>query len=249
MVELSLDWLYRMDELRVYNVNTERGRERLESFTRHLPNLLVSAGVSLPKKPRVLCLFAGSCTEGIGYAEAFQADVTCLDLQRRMLAIGKAEARRRRLNVKTVKGDSKNLAKAVSGPFDLVTIHGSPLPHVDIYDFDQIVQSVSKILDDKGTFLIEQSDMIFRILPQYKDAFLSNIEPVVVNIHRSFNPAKGFFERLYYSGTRKELFKVYLWSPWIIEYVLKKNGFSTVRVQPYADTTTMAQTYLLTAMR
>ena len=139
MAELSLDWLYRMDELKVYRVNTKQGRERLELFTRHLPNLLVSAGVSLPKKPRVLCLFAGSCTEGIGYAEAFQADVTCLDLQQRMLAIGRAEARRRRLNVKTVKGDAKNLSKLAIGPFDLVTIHGSPLPHVGIYDFDQIV--------------------------------------------------------------------------------------------------------------
>jgi MPBQ/MSBQ methyltransferase len=246
---LSVDWLYRLDELKVYSVNTERGRERLESFTKHLPGLLDSAGVSLPKTPRVLCLFGGSCTEGIAYAQAFHADVTCLDIQQRMLAIGRAEAKRRGLNVRTVKGDAREVARATKGPFDLVTIHGSPLPHVDINDFDQIVAGVNRVLEDEGIFLIEQSDLIFRVLPQYKDAFVSNLEPVVVNIHRSFNAAKGFFERLYYSGTRKELFKVYLWSPWIIEYVLKKNGFSMVKVQPYADTTTIAQTYLLTAYR
>jgi MPBQ/MSBQ methyltransferase len=246
---LGLDWLYRLDELKVYSVNTERGRERLESFTQHLPDLLNSAGVSLPKTPRVLCLFGGSCAEGIGYAQAFHADVTCLYFQQRMLAIGRSEARRRGLNVRTVKSDAREVAKATKGPFDLVTIHGSPLPHVDINDFDQTVAGVKKVLGDKGTFLIEQSDLIFRVLPQYRDAFVSNLEPVVVNIHRGFNPAKGFFERLYYSGTRKELFKVYLWSPWIIEYVLKKNGFSKVKVQPYADTTTMAQTYLIAATR
>lgn len=245
---MSLDWLYRMDELKVYSVNTEKGRERLEAFTKHLPNLLDSAGISLPRKARVLCLFAGSCNEGIAYAQTFHADVTCLDLQQRMLAIGRAEATRRKLSIKTVKGDAKDVAKVVKGPFDLVTIHGSPLPHVDIYEFDQIVQGVAKVLGKNGTFLIEQSDVIFRVLPQYKDAFVANLDPVVVNIHRSFNPVKGFFERLYYSGTRKELFKVYLWSPWIIEYVLKKNGFSNVKTQPYADTT-IAQTYILVAQR
>jgi len=246
---LSLDWLYRMDELKVYSVNTEKGRERLEAFTKHLPNLLDSAGISPPRKARVLCLFAGSCNEGIAYARAFHADVTCLDLQQRMLAIGRAEATRRKLRIRTVKGNAKEVAKVVKGPFDLVTIHGSPLPHVDIYDFDQIVQGVAKVLGKNGTFLIEQSDLIFRVLPQYKDAFVANLDPVVVNIHRSFNPAKGFFERLYYSGTRKDLFKVYLWSPWIIEYVLKKNGYLHVKVQPYADTTTAVQTYLIAARR
>jgi len=238
-----------MDELKVYSVNTEKGRERLEAFTKHLPNLLDSAGISPPKKARVLCLFAGSCNEGIAYAQAFHADVTCLDLQQRMLAIGRAEATRRKLSIKTVQGDAKDVVKVVKGPFDLVTIHGSPLPHVDIYDFDQIVEGVGKVLGKKGMLLIEQSDLIFRVLPQYKDAFVANLEPVVVNMHRSFNPAKGFFERLYYSGNKKVLFKVYLWSPWIMEYVLKKNGFSNVKVQPYADTTTLAQTYLITARK
>jgi len=238
-----------MDELKVYSVNTEKGRERLEAFTKHLPNLLDTAGISLPRKARVLCLFAGSCNEGIAYAQAFHAEVTCLDLQQRMLAIGRAEAARRRLSIKTVQGDAKDVAKVVKGPFDLVTIHGSPLPHVDIYDFDQIVEGVGKVLGKKGMLLIEQSDLIFRVLPQYKDAFVANLEPVVVNMHRSFNPAKGYFERLYYSGNKKVLFKVYLWSPWIMEYVLKKNGFSNVKVQPYADTTTLAQTYLITARK
>ncbi len=238
-----------MDELKVYSVNTEKGKERLEAFTKHLPSLLDSAGISPPRKARVLCLFAGSCNEGIAYAQAFHADVTCLDLQQRMLAIGRAEATRRKLSIKTVQGDAKDVVKVVKGPFDLVTIHGSPLPHVDIYDFDQIVEGVGKVLGKKGMLLIEQSDLIFRVLPQYKDAFVANLEPVVVNMHRSFNPAKGFFERLYYSGNKKVLFKVYLWSPWIMEYVLKKNGFSNVKVQPYADTTTLAQTYLITARK
>ncbi len=69
----------------------------------------------------------------------------------------------------------------------------------------------------------------------------------MVNIHVSFNARQGYFERLYYSKARHGTFKVYLWSPWIIEYMLKKNGFSNVRVEPYGDPYNMGQTNLLRA--
>ncbi len=118
-----------------------------------------------------------------------------------------------------------------------------------MYELDKIVERVTKILGKNGTCLIKQTDLSFRVLTQYKDAFVANVEPVVVNIHHSFNPVKGYFERLYYSGNKKQLFKAYLWSPWIVEYVMKKNGFPNVKVQPYTDTTTIAQTYLLAATR
>ncbi len=247
--ELGLEWLYGLDELRSYSVNTKQGRDRLDVFIKHLPNLLDTAGVQLPRIPRVLCLMAGSCMEGIAYAQVFQAKVTCLDLQERMLAIGRREARRRKLRIQTVHGDATDLTRSTKGPFDLVTVHGGPLPHVNIFAFDQVVEGVKKVLGEKGSFLVDQSDLIFRILPQYKDAIVANLAPVVVSVHRSFNAAKGYFERLYYSRTKQHLFKVYLWSPWIVEYVLRKNGFSSVRVQPYADPTTMAQTFLVTAQK
>ncbi len=57
---------------------------------------------------------------------------------------------------------------------------------------------------------------------------------------------RGYFERLYYSKSQHGTFKMHLWSPWIIEYMLKKNGFSKVRVEPYTDPYTRNQTYLFT---
>ncbi len=246
---MDLQWLYKLDELKSYSVDTKQGRERLDVFTKHLPNMMETAALNLPSRPRILCLMAGSCMEGIAYARAFQADVTCLDLQRGMLEKGRREARRRKLRINTIQGDAGELSKLTKGQFDLVTIHGSPLPHIDVYQFDQIVCGVKEIIGEKGSFLIEQSDLIFRILPQYKDTTVANLTPVVVSVHKSFNPAKGYFERLYYSKSKQQLFKVYLWSPWIIEYVLKKNGFPRVRVQPYADPFTMTQTHLLSAQK
>ena len=116
-----------------------------------------------------------------------------------------------------------------------------------IFDFDQTIKNVKKLLAKNGTFLIDQSDLIFRILPQYRDAMTSNLEPPVLSIHREFNPRHGYFERLYFGRTRHDAYKIYMWAPWIIEYMLKKNGFTKVDVKPYVDPYNMAQTYLHTA--
>ncbi len=244
---MRLDWEYSLDELRVYSLNTKEGRERLNSVVKHLPEMLEAAGVKLPDKPRILCLMAGACVEGIALAQHYGGEVTCLDVRKEALAQGSREAKRRKLNLRTIIGNAVELSKTTKGKFDLVTIHGSPLPHLSISDFDQVIMAVKKVLAKNGTFFTEQSDLVFRIIPQYRDAFVSNLNPPVVNVHLRFNARQGYFERLYYSKNKHTTFKVHLWSPWIIEYMLKKNGFGKVGVQPYADPFTMAQTYLFTA--
>ncbi len=244
---MSLDWLYGFDELNAYRLDTKTGKERLEAQIKNLPELLNLAGITLPKKPRILCLMAGSCIEGIAFAQVYDADVTCVDLQERLLTKGLREAKKRRLKLHVVRGDVREPSKLVSGKFDLVTVLGQPLPHIGIFDFDQTMSGVKKLLAKNGTLLIDQSDLIFRILPQYKDAMTHNLEPPVFSIHRTLNARHGYFERLYYSRTRHDSYKTYLWAPWIIEYMLKKNGFAEVEVKPYADPYNMAQTYLHTA--
>jgi len=241
---LSLDWLYGFDELNAYRLDTKTGKERLEAQVKNLPGLLNLAGIVLPKKPRILCLMAGSCIEGIAFAQVYDADVTCVDLQERLLAKGLREAKKRKLKLHVIRGDVREPSKLVTGKFDLVTVLGQPLPHIGIFDFDQTIGGVKKLLAKNGTFLIDQSDLIFRILPQYRDAMTHNLEPPVFSVHRGLNARYGYFERLYYSRTRHDSYKTYLWAPWIIEYMLKKNGFTKVEVKPYVDPYNMAQTYL-----
>ncbi len=241
---MSLDWLYGFDELNAYRLDTKTGKERLEAQVKNLPGLLNLAGIVLPKKPRILCLMAGSCIEGIAFAQVYDADVTCVDLQERLLAKGLREAKKRKLKLHVIRGDVREPSKLVTGKFDLVTVLGQPLPHIGIFDFDQTIGGVKKLLAKNGTFLIDQSDLIFRILPQYRDAMTHNLEPPVFSVHRGLNARYGYFERLYYSRTRHDSNKTYLWAPWIIEYMLKKNGFTKVEVKPYVDPYNMAQTYL-----
>jgi hypothetical protein len=71
-----------------------------------------------------------------------------------------------------------------------------------------------------------------------------NLEPPVFSVHSSLNARHGYFERLFYSRAKHDVYKTYLWAPWIIEYMLRKNGFEEVEVKPYADPYNMAQTYL-----
>ncbi len=241
-----MDWLYRLDELQSYVVDTKPGKQRLEKQSKNIPGLVAAAEIDLPRKSRVLCLMAGSCIEGIVFAEQYSADVTCVDLQQRLLAKGVKEAKRRGLKLRTVVADIRELSTRVKGKFDLVTILGGPLPHLNIFDFDKIVASILGLLSGRGRLLIEQSDVIFRILPQYRDAFVANLDPPVLNVHLGFNSREGCFERLYLGRTKHETFKVYLYSPWIIEYVLRKNGFDKVNVVSYAAQDVQAQTYLIT---
>lgn len=136
---MSLEWLYGFDELNAYRLDTKKGKERLEARIKNLPELLGAAGISLPKEPRVLCLMAGSCIEGIAFAQIYDADVTCIDLQERLLKIGLREAKRRKLKLNVVQGDVREPSTLVTGKFDLVAVLGQLLPHTGIFDFDQTI--------------------------------------------------------------------------------------------------------------
>ncbi len=129
---MSLDWLYSFDELKAYRLDTKTGRERLEAQIKNLPGLLNLAGITLPKKPRILCLMAGSCIEGIAFAKIYDADVTCVDLQERLLSKGLREAKKRKLKLQVIRGDVREPSELVNGKFDLITVLGQPLPHIGI---------------------------------------------------------------------------------------------------------------------
>jgi hypothetical protein len=58
---------------------------------------------------------AGSCIEGIAFAKVYDADVTCIDLQERLLAKGLREAQKRKLKLRVVHGDVREPSKLVTG--------------------------------------------------------------------------------------------------------------------------------------
>src|SRR5207244_10881982 len=109
-------------------LETKKGKERLEAQINSLPGLMSFAGIELPRKPRILCLMAGSCIEGIAFAKVYDADVTCVDLQERLLSKGLREAKKRTLKLHVVHGDVREPSNLVSGKLNLVTALRHPLP-------------------------------------------------------------------------------------------------------------------------
>ena len=236
-----------MDEHRPYDLARKEGKKRLDSQIHYMPLIFESVHVVLPARARVLSIMAGSCVDAIAIASRYHAEVTCLDLQRKLLVVGAREAGRRKIKLRTIVADARELTRHVRGSFDLIAAFGSPLVHLSISDLDRVVQEVKKVLAKDGLFVIEQKDMIFGILPQYPGAMVKNLEPIVVSIHRKFNAGEGYFERLYYGKKSHGINRVYLWGPWIIDYVLRKNGFSKVETLPFADPFFMMQSYLTKA--
>src|SRR5437016_12666540 len=104
---------------------------------------------------------AGSCIEGIAFAQVYDADVNCVDMQERLLAKGLKEAKKRKLKLHVDRGDVREPSKPVTGKFDRITVLGQPLPHMEIVDFDQTIKDVKKLLATNGTFLIDQSAQLF----------------------------------------------------------------------------------------
>jgi hypothetical protein len=115
---LSLEWLYGFDELNSYRLDTKKGKERLEAQIKNLPGLLALAGIEFSKKPRILCLMAGSCIEGIAFAKVYDADITCVDLQEGLLGKGMREAKKRKLKLHVIKATCENLQN--SSPENLI---------------------------------------------------------------------------------------------------------------------------------
>ena len=110
-----------------------------------------------------------------------------------------------------------------SESFDLVALLGSPLPHFSVYDFDEIIRGVYRVLKPKGVLAIEHADTIKGLCSWYKDIF---VEGSLISIHKDFNFIEGL-ERFFINLNNGTTFSVnfYLWSPWIVEFILRKAGF------------------------
>jgi len=119
--------------------------------------------------------------------------------------------------------DAKRL-EFESESFDLVALLGSPLPHFSVYDFDEIIREVYRVLKPKGVLVIEYADTIKGLYNWHRDAF---VEGSLISIHKGFNFIEGLEERFFINLNNGTTFSVkfYLWSPWIVEFILRKAGF------------------------
>ncbi|USG99534.1 class I SAM-dependent methyltransferase [Thermococcus argininiproducens] len=108
--------------------------------------------------------------------------------------------------------------------FDLVALLGNPLPHLSVYDFDEIVQEVFRVLKPNGAIFVDYADWVRLLHDGYKHVL---VEDPFISFHVSLNTMKGQVERFFINLEKGYFFrvKINVWAPWIVEFILRKAGF------------------------
>ncbi|MBO8175692.1 MAG: class I SAM-dependent methyltransferase [Thermococcus sp.] len=200
-----------------YNIESERGRERFaelrEILSRHLPI----------KSGRALDI---GCNAGLSsfVLEELGFEVIGIDIQEKAVERAKELAKKRGSKAEFYVMDAKNLSFK-ENTFDLVALLGYPLAHFSIWDFDMILHEVRRVLKPQGYIVIQESDFLWTLILGFNQPGLEAGGLVRINI--DVNVHEGYLERLLIDF-EKGVFsrdRFYIWSPWILRYVLEKNGF------------------------
>ncbi len=217
-----------------FNVTTPEGRARLEAVKKRLREVLDALGVDLGRGCRVLSLCSGSCIDGIALAEEYGCTATCVDKQQWLLEAGLAYAGEKGLKVEAVVGDVENVEELVDGDYDVALLWGSSLAHLSVWSFDRVASGTLNLLKRGAPLIVEQRDTIFEVLPRLRSSALALEDPPVVEYHAGFDPEKGSLRKLYTDLASGDMARdeIYVWGPWLIRYVLEKNGYTGVRVLP-----------------
>jgi predicted RNA methylase len=108
--------------------------------------------------------------------------------------------------VKTIVSDATNLYESLKdygNYFDVAILWGLSSPHFDPWKMARIYASVSYLLSDKGTMVLEEVDRVLNIFYKvgYKD-FLPQVTQeggkTIVSVHLGYNIISGTFQRAYY---------------------------------------------------
>jgi len=200
-----------------YDIESERGRERFmelrEILSRHLPI----------KNGRALDI---DCNAGLSSfaLEELGFEVVGIDIQEKAIERAKGLAKKRGSKAEFYVMNAKNL-DFKENAFDLVALLGYPLAHFSIWDFDKILQEVKRVLKPQGWIVIQESDFLWTLIRGFNQPGLEAEGLIRINI--DVNVYEGYLERLLIDF-EKGIFsrdKFYIWSPWILRYVLEKNGF------------------------
>lgn len=205
-----------MEKFWMYDPRTEVGKKRMEKQKELLEKFLPI------KSGKVLDIGCGMgissfALENLGF------EVIGIDVQEELVEKAKEIAKGLRYNAEFRVMDAKKL-DFPDGSLDLVTLLGNPLPHLSIYDFDEIAQEAFRVLKPNGVLFLEYADWVRLLHDGYKHAL---VEDPFLSFHVSLNTMKGEVERLFINLEKGYFFrvKINLWSPWIVEFILRKAGF------------------------
>jgi len=215
-----------------FDITKDLGILRLEFLKQRFKRILNKLKISLNEKSKVLSVLAGTGVDAFALAETYGCRVVCVEYLQSLAEKGKKYAKKNRLRVEFIVGDAKKLVNLIDEKdFDLAILWGNSLPHIDIYSLDKIASQVNQVLADSSPFLLEYFESVYS--REYRFVTAEFDQYPMISIHLDFNPMKGCANRLLLCFKENGLceyikYPYFTWSPWIVEYVLRKTGFGEV---------------------
>jgi len=215
-----------------FDITKDLGIIRLEFLKQRFKSILRKLKVSLDEDSKVLSVLAGTGVDAFALAEIYGCRVVCIEYLKTLAEKGEKYAKKNRLKVEFIVGDARKLLDLIDEKdFDLAILWGNSLPHVDIYSLDTIASQVNRVLAESSPFLLEYFESVYS--KEYRLVTAECDRYPMVSIHLEFNPMKGCATRVLLCFRENGLceyikYPYFTWSPWIVEYVLRKTGFKEV---------------------
>ncbi len=152
---------------------------------------------------------------------------TGLDINSDMIAGAKKYADKVKSKNKFIKLDI--LKKKINGDFDTVVCIGNSLGHFTTHEFLNILGNIPK----SRYFILDYRDVVTIFFnKEWRDKMIEKDRGKrIVSLTKKFDEIKGTIEKISYEEGKKDktYFTHTVWSPFIIEPIMKSNGWDLIK--------------------
>lgn len=197
----------------------------LPTILRHLPD----------KYSKVLDLSCGTGAYLFGLEKAGY-NIIGIDVQRKMVENVNSNGGTTHRPALII-GDAKEIS-ARNETFDAVVYLGDSFGHFILKDFEAIARESFRVLRPGGVMICEVYDSIglFLLGDTQRIRFVPSENKDIVSINTRYDPTKGVSSRLLLNLDTLERLSVhfFIWSPWMVDYVMGIVGFTLKSHEPGA---------------
>lgn len=150
-----------------------------------------------------------------------------IDFNKKYLQVAKKYKEKVKSNCNFFQGDLKKIKLNIK--YDYGLLLGNTLPHFDMDELDNIIKNSKKYLRCGAYFIFDYNDWVKLFLNKYPIKFLEKKDPEIISYHKKFSGEEGAIYREFNTPKKKFTLKLTVWSPFILDYLMKQNGFKKIK--------------------
>lgn len=222
--DMDLHYLFNQQ---IYDPESIKGKYRMKKFLRIFAEHL--------KEAKGEALDVG-CGMGISTfaLEKVGFKPTGVDASEDFIRKAKDIALKKQLRSKFYNKKAKDI-DTLKQAFSVTVFMGNPLPHFSFDALDTIIRKSWNIINIDGIILFHYMDWVDRLFSAYKSILVEKNQEnkIMLSVHSTLDTKAGIFERVFFLPDKGEFFngRFHIWSPWLLEYLLKKNRFKKIESQ------------------